>query len=524
MWLKIFGLVTCVKLLLINAYKSTDFEVHRNWLAITHSLPLNQWYVSNASIWTLDYPPFFAWFEYLWSQLAQFVDPEMLKVSNLEYDSEATIIFQRLTVIFSDFIFALGARKLSNYISSHPLRKCSYQNHKWFSPSTVFLCLSIGNAGLLMIDHIHFQYNGILMGLFFLSVGEILDGNHLLGAFYFSVLLNMKHIYLYVAPAYIVYLLRNYCLVEDKNGAIDTKKSFAKLSRLGTIVLLTTCAAFGPFILNGQLLVVLKRLFPFKRGLCHSYWAPNFWVMYNIADKLLIFLGRKLGWPIKEVRGSMTAGLVQEYPHSVLPSITPPVTMLLTVVSIMPCMWKLWTHPGNPLHFLRSIIICASCSFLFGWHVHEKAILIAILPLCFMAVLWRAEAETFLIISLSGLYSLFPLLFPKDMLLIKALLYLSFSFYSFKSLENLFQSRDPKSSLAFPLLTPLETVYALGFSFVFIYEIMQVYNLSTWTTTYPFLHLMLTSFYCSSGIIYSVVKYYLNFMKTEPSNRKQRIF
>jgi alpha-1,3-glucosyltransferase len=37
------------------------------------------------------------------------------------------------------------------------------------------------------------------------------EERHLLAALLFAVLLNLKHIFLYAAPAFFVYLLRRYC-------------------------------------------------------------------------------------------------------------------------------------------------------------------------------------------------------------------------------------------------------------------------------------------------------------------------
>lgn len=155
-----------------------------------------------------------------------------------------------------------------------------------FQKSSHAIALSILlSPALLIIDHIHFQYNGFLYGILILSMVSVRkQSTMLLGGLWFAALLCFKHIYLYLAPAYFVYLLRAYCL---------SQKSMFQI-RLGNCVKLSSGlvsifgAAFGPFWYWGQTDQVLSRLFPFSRGLCHAYWAPNVWAMYSFSDRLLI--------------------------------------------------------------------------------------------------------------------------------------------------------------------------------------------------------------------------------------------
>jgi len=140
-----------LKLLLQPAYHSTDFEVHRHWLALTSSLPLSEWYVDESSQWTLDYPPLFAWFERTLALGAARVDPAMLVVSTAPYASAATVAYQRSTVVAMDLLLLLGATSLAAATARWAATKPSPTAHL-LSAAVAFL-----DAGLMLVDHVHFQ-------------------------------------------------------------------------------------------------------------------------------------------------------------------------------------------------------------------------------------------------------------------------------------------------------------------------------------------------------------------------------
>ncbi|XP_071502499.1 dolichyl pyrophosphate Glc1Man9GlcNAc2 alpha-1,3-glucosyltransferase-like [Diadema antillarum] len=519
--------ISAVKCLLIPAYRSTDFEVHRNWLAITHSLPVSKWYYEDTSEWTLDYPPFFAWFEWLLSKVAVHFDPEMLKVSNLNYASPATILFQRLSVVFTDLVLAYAVKEFCLTLP----KPSSYRREGvvggWTEPSFTLAILLICNFGLLIIDHIHFQYNGFLFGLMLLSITRICQDRTLEGAVWFAALLNFKHIYVYVAPAYFVYLLRTYCFTaSNQDGGVRWRSfSIVRFLALGVLVVALCALSFGPFILMDQLPQVLSRLFPFKRGLCHAYWAPNFWALYNVADKTVTLAGLKLGLlpaDFATKQAAMTGGLVQEFQHTALPSVPPIATFVLTGVTMLPALLHLWRYPGGPKGFIRCLTLCAFSSFIFGWHVHEKAVLLLIIPLSLLAVQSFKDAQVFLILSTVGHFSLFPLLFTAAETPIKVALMIAYTSFTFVAMETCHRSLVVSYSLPhFSLLNPVETLYIVGLVPLFLYCELVHYALGL-SQKLAFLPLLLMSVYCSVGVLYSWLCLYWNTLKRGGVNKNKQ--
>lgn len=360
--------------------------------------------------------------------------------------------------------------------------------------------LLLCNVGLIFVDHIHFQYNGILFGILLLSCGKMFQRKYIQSAFYFAVLLNMKHIYIYMAPVYFCFLLKHYCFGTVKDFVLNVMK-------LGSIVLLVTAVSFGPFI--NHLPQVMSRLFPFKRGLTHAYWAPNFWALYNFADKILSIVRK-----IPQVN-SNTGGLVQEFKHNVLPSVSPAVTFITVAVMMVPCCIKLLSFkPESPKSFLKPLIICTTTSFMFGWHVHEKAILMILIPLQVLTFHSKSEAGSSLFVTIFGLYSLTPLLYTSELILVKLSLYMFFIAFNLFAFKKLYGNN---------LLRLHERLYCVGLILLPLYEHLIQYAFN-FHVKLPFFPLMITSVYCAVGMSYIWMKFYCEYLfeKTEVKDTKKK--
>jgi len=314
----------------------------------------------------------------------------------------------------------------------------------------------------------------------------------LLSGLVFAALLCMKHIYLYLAPAYFVFLLRAYCLSPKSIFKIQ----FLNCLKLGGGILAIFGTAFGPFAIRGQIPQIMSRLFPFSRGLCHAYWAPNVWAIYSFADRLLIAVAPRIGLSVREgALQSVTRGLVGDTAFAVVPDVSPRVCFVLTLLFQTIPLIKLFIQPTWD-NFVGAITLCGYASFLFGWHVHEKAVLLVIIPMSLIALKDRRYLGAFKPLAVAGHVSLFPLLFTPAEFPIK-IVYTVFWLVAFLTV---FDRLAPASnSRRFFLFDRFSTLY-IAVSIPLILYTSLIHGI-VFGKSYEFLPLMFTSTYSAIGVV-----------------------
>lgn len=210
----------------------------------------------------------------------------------------------------------------------------------------------------------------------------------------------------------------------------------------------------------------------------------------------------RLGLSLKEeALHSVTRGLVGDTAFAVLPEITPRTCFVLTLFFQLLPLLKLFSQPTWD-NFMGAVTLCGYASFLFGWHVHEKAILLVIIPFSLIALRDRRHLGAFRPLAVAGHVSLFPLLFTAGEFPIKTiytvfwlvLFLMAFDRLAPASRKTRFFLLDRFSTLYIAVSIPL-IAYTSLFHHLFFGRSLE------------FLPLMFTSSYTAIGVVGSWIGY-----------------
>ncbi|KAI7965952.1 hypothetical protein MJO29_001700 [Puccinia striiformis f. sp. tritici] len=420
-----------------------DLEAQRHWMALTLQINLKQWYSFDLQYWGLDYPPLTAYHSLLLGYIARLINPLFgsLRPPSSTHPNgwgdplhQQLKIFLRSTVLISELFIWIPIVYIYHFKTFHYTSSTSSKMDQSQQPAPQSTKLSnsvwIGalysivvvllNPNVLLIDNGHLQYNSIMLGLTLASVTCFYDGRDLLGAALFVCSMAFKQMALYYSPAIFAYLFGKCLYLGHPNGT----KLFIKLA---IVSISTILVLFEPFIFNNdfpnQILQVITRIFPLGRGLFEDK-VGNFWCNLNLIIKIRNLTSVKV-----------LANL----------------SLLLTLVSIIPGIlliiigsWKLnpsssssktvklQSTPLPPrrneipktIELLPLALYNSSIGFyLFSFQVHEKSILLPVLPLLLILsqhhrdrkrpshqFLNKLDWDIICLISNTSVFSMWPLL------------------------------------------------------------------------------------------------------------------
>ncbi|XP_063417811.1 dolichyl pyrophosphate Man9GlcNAc2 alpha-1,3-glucosyltransferase-like [Mytilus trossulus] len=318
-----------------------DYEAQRHWMEISFNLPVQSWYTNssanNLMYWGLDYPPLTAYHSWICGFLSHKINPEWVKLNTSRgYESYEHKLFMRYTVLFADVVLFF------------PVIFLIFKQMKIGEIQMIKAAmLTLMYPGLILIDHGHFQYNCISLGLILFGILFLSQGRDLLGSIAFCLALNYKQMELYHALPFFCYLLGICFRSQNQNG-------FFRLIKIGLAVITTFVLCWLPFLSSVESAIqVLHRLFPFARGLYEDKVA-NFWCTLSLVIKL---------------KNLLTTD------HIIL------LCLVSTLVMLLPSSLDLLIRPSIQ-RFKLALINSSLVFFLFSFQVHEKSILISAIVVC----------------------------------------------------------------------------------------------------------------------------------------------
>lgn len=332
-----------------------DYEAQRHWQEITVHTPIKSWYENTTQndlqYWGLDYPPLTAYHSFLIGMVADWLDPESVRLfASRGHESDSHKTFMRWTVFLSDLYFYVTA-VLCICIDSERVKPKEVKNvFKRTDAATILFLLY---PGLILIDHGHFQYNCVSLGLFLWATFFIVAiENDILASIFFVLALNYKQMELYHALPFFFYLLRK-CFILLPNKT-KVRSFISRLNKLAIAVVASFVIMWFPFASSWESIAqVLHRLFPLKRGVFEDKVA-NVWCFLNVFVKLK-----------------------NMYSHEEMAKIC----LLATASAVTPSCLDLFLR-CNKKKFVLSLINVSLAFFLFSFQVHEKTILLVAVPVC----------------------------------------------------------------------------------------------------------------------------------------------
>ncbi|RWS16150.1 dolichyl pyrophosphate Man9GlcNAc2 alpha-1:3-glucosyltransferase-like isoform X2, partial [Dinothrombium tinctorium] len=256
-----------------------DYEAQRHWMEVTVNLEPKEWYKNSSEndllYWGLDYPPLTAYHMFVCGKIAQLYNKSWvaLNVSRGTHGYHHKL-FMRSTVIVVDVLIYFTAT-IAYWIS---VKRPAKSRDK-----AIFITLSLLYPGLILIDHGHFQYNCVNLGLTLWAVFFLQEGFDIFASIAFCLALNYKQMSLYHALPFFSYLLG------ISMQQPSTKQSVKKLVEISFVVIFTFYLCWLPFLSDLETFFqVLKRLFPFERGL----YEVRYFILVNQTVIQTLFSGQ----------------------------------------------------------------------------------------------------------------------------------------------------------------------------------------------------------------------------------------